>query len=410
MQLITYGKTKKGVSHVAMIREYQPSGRDRSVEDRRRHKELVEKNIKENIGEIIADESIIGQAKNKKVKIPIKGLKEYYFKYGKNQIGIGTGTGKEEKGNRISKSSYQKSNGMGGAGNDEGEDIYETEITIEDAIGYLFEDLDLPYLQRKKFSDIMTENSSKRWGVRHKGIPPRLSKRHTMIEKVKRKKIAKQEQPQSLELNRFPFHEKDLKYFKVKPKLKRDSSAVILCIMDTSGSMGQTKKYLARSFYFLLYQFVRLKYMNVEVVFIAHTTVAKEVTEDEFFHKAESGGTYISSGYQKALDIIQERYNPSLWNIYAFHCSDGDNWGEDNEKTIICAKQLCDVCNLFGYGEIKTSTYTSTIMNKYMEHIKTKNFSIVRISQKEDVWTAFVEMLKVEQGVTESEEFYEFYT
>ena len=84
MQLITCGKTKKGVSHVAMIREYQPSGRDRSVEDRRRHKELVEKNIKENIGEIIADESIIGQAKNKKVKIPIKGLKEYYFKYGKN--------------------------------------------------------------------------------------------------------------------------------------------------------------------------------------------------------------------------------------------------------------------------------------------------------------------------------------
>ena len=395
---------------MAVIREYQPNGRDRSVEDRRRHKELVEKNIKENIGEIIADESIIGQAKNKKVKIPIKGLKEYCFKYGKNQIGIGTGTGKEEKGNRISKSNYQKNTGVDGAGNDQGEDIYETEITIEEAIGYLFEDLNLPYLQRKKFNDIITDNSSKRWGVRHKGIPPRLSKRHTMIEKIKRKKIVRQKESRNLELDRFPFHKNDLRYFKVKPKARRDSSAVILCIMDTSGSMGQTKKYLARSFYFLLYQFVRLKYMNVEVVFIAHTTVAKEVTEDEFFHKAESGGTYISSGYQKALDIIKERYNPNLWNIYTFHCSDGDNWGEDNEKAIACAKQLCYICNLFGYGEIKTSTYTSTIMNKYKEHIEAKNFSIVRISKKEDVWTAFIEMLKAEQGVMEGEEFYELYT
>lgn len=394
----------KGAFGVTIFREFQPNGRDRSVEDRRRHRELVEKNIKENIGEIIADESIIGQTKNKKVKIPIKGLKEYYFKYGKNQKGVGSGTGEEEKGKKIPKSDSPKGKGMLGAGNEEGEDIYETEITIEDAIQYLFEDLQLPYLQRKKFSDVITENSSKRWGVRYKGIPPRLSKRHTLIEKIKREKIAKRgEQIEENSNDRFPFHENDLRYFKVKPKLKRDSNAVIICIMDTSGSMGQTKKYLARSFYFLLYQFVSLKYMNVEVVFIAHTTIAKEVTEDDFFHRGESGGTYISSGYQKALDIIEERYSPSKWNIYTFHCSDGDNWGEDNEKAIECAQKLCDVCNLFGYGEIKTSTYTSTIMNKYLDYIKADNFSIVKISRKEDVWNAFVDMLQVEKDVVESD-------
>ncbi|HHX59723.1 MAG TPA: sporulation protein YhbH [Epulopiscium sp.] len=384
---------------MTIIREFQPGGRDRSVEDRRRHKELVEKNIKENIGEIISEESIIGQSKNKKVKIPIRGLKEYYFRYGKNKIGIGTGTGEEEKGDRIAKSDTQKGKGQIEAGDQEGEDIYETEITIEDAIEYLFEDLKLPYLQRKKFSEVMTENSSKRWGIRHGGIPPRLSKRHTMIEKVKRENNAKREEKvNSEEELRIPFHENDLRYFRVKPKVKRDSNAVIICIMDTSGSMGQTKKYLARSFYFLLYQFVRLKYMNVEVVFVAHTTTAKEVTEDDFFHKGESGGTYISSGYAKALQIIQDRYDPGMWNVYAFHCSDGDNWGEDNEKAIECAMGLCEVCNLFGYGEIKTSTYTSSIMNKYNEHIKAENFSIVKMSRKEDVWPAFLEMLKVERG------------
>ncbi len=403
---------------MAIIREFQPGGRDRSVEDRRRHKELVEKNIKENIGDIISEESIIGQSKHKKIKIPIRGLKEYYFRYGKNKTGVGTGAGDEEKGKRMQKSDGQKGTGQMGAGDQEGDDIYETEITIEEAISYLFEDLKLPYLERKKFSDIVTNNSSKRWGVKHKGIPPRFSKRHTMIEKVKRTKNAQRgavENPQvansgtlnsearsSDEKERVPFHETDLRYFRVKPKIKRDSNAVIICIMDTSGSMGQTKKYLARSFYFLLYQFAKLKYMNVEIIFIAHTTTAKEVSEDDFFHKGESGGTYISSGYAKALEIIKERYNPELWNIYAFHCSDGDNWGEDNENAITCAQELCEICNLFGYGEIKTSTYTSSIMNKYNEYVKADNFSIVKISRKEDVWPAFVEMLKVEQGPEEA--------
>lgn len=379
---------------MAIFREYQRYGRDRSSEDRRRHKELVEKSIKENIGEIISEESIIGQAKNKKIKIPIRGLKEYYFKYGSNQSGVSTGNGNEKKGDR-----YQIGKGdskEGQAGNEEGEDIYETEITIEEAIEYLFEDLNLPFLYRKQFTEVETDNFGKRWGVQTKGIPPRISKKHTVMEKIKRKKQMLRNQNLDEE-ERFPFHEDDIRYFRIQPKLKRDSNAVILCIMDTSGSMGQTKKYLARSFYFLLYQFVRIKYLHVEVVFIAHTTVAKEVTEDEFFHKGESGGTYISSGYQKALEIIRERYNPEVWNVYAFHCSDGDNWGEDNQRAIESAVELCKVCNMFGYGEIKTSTYTSTIMHKYIEEIHEPNFAIVKISSKEEVWSAFIELLNIEK-------------
>jgi len=386
-----------------IFKEFQPNSRDRSVEDRRRHRELVEKSIKENIGSIISEESIIGKSKNKKIKIPIKGLKEYYFKYGKNQKRVVAGNGEEEKGKKISKGDYAKEGEAEGAGNDEGEDIYETEITIEEAIQFLFEDLSLPYLQHKKFNQIETQYGSKRSGVRDKGARCKLSKKHTVIEKIKREK-REQNTMQKMEIDeevieRKPFHQDDLKYFYKKPKLKRDSNAVVLCIMDTSGSMGQTKKYLARSFYFLLYQFLTIKYINVEIIFIAHTTVAKEVSENDFFHRGESGGTYISSGYQKALDIIEERYHPNNWNIYAFHCSDGDNWGEDNDKSVELASKLCQVCNLFGYGEIKTSAYTSTIMNRYLEDVKETNFTIVKILKKEDVWNAFDDMLRVEKVI-----------
>lgn len=388
----------------AIFKEFQPHSRDRSVEDRRRHRELVEKSIKENIGSIISEESIIGKGKNKKIKIPIKGLKEYYFKYGRNQKGVVSGNGQEAKGKKIPKGEYQDGQGKGdeGAGNDEGEDIYETEVTIEEAISMLFEDLSLPYLEHKQFNEIETQYGSKRNGVRDKGARCRLSKKHSVIEKIKREKRARKAMQEAgvpvAETQRIPFHESDLKYFYKKPKLKRDSNAVVICIMDTSGSMGQTKKYLARSFYFLLYQFLTIRYMNVEIAFVAHTTVAKEVNENDFFHRGESGGTYISSGYEKALELIEERYHPANWNIYTFHCSDGDNWGEDNDRAVELANKLCDTCNLFGYGEIKTSSYTSTIMSRYLEDIDKPNFTAVKIMRKEDVWTAFTQMLAVESG------------
>jgi uncharacterized sporulation protein YeaH/YhbH (DUF444 family) len=151
------------------------------------------------------------------------------------------------------------------------------------------------------------------------------------------------------------------------------------------------KKYLARSFFFLLFQFVRAKYRNVELVFIAHHTEAREVSEEEFFHKGESGGTFISSAYQKALEIIQERYHPSLWNIYAFHCSDGDNFESDNPTALKLAEELCQVANLFGYGEIKPlgSRYYENSMLQLFRRIEADNFHTVLIERKEDVWPSF---------------------
>jgi len=160
--------------------------------------------------------------------------------------------------------------------------------------------------------------------------------------------------------------------------------------------MDQTKKYLARSFYFLLYQFLHLKYTNVDVVFIAHTTTAKEVNEKEFFHRGESGGTYISSGYEKALEIISERYSPSNWNVYAFHCSDGDNWVEDNKSAIDSANKLCEVCNLFGYGEIIPGYYNvgSTIKAELQSKVNSKNFAAITINKKEDILPGLKKLLE----------------
>jgi len=162
-----------------------------------------------------------------------------------------------------------------------------------------------------------------------------------------------------------------------------------------------TKKYLARSFYFLLYRFIVARYRNTEVVFIAHHTEAQEVTEDEFFHTGESGGTKISSGYKKALEIIEGRYHPALWNIYAFHCSDGDNFDDDNAEAIRQAEALARLANLFGYGEIKPqgSESWSSMLERYQQ-IRADNFVTVKIRAKEDLWPAFRSFLGKDRAET----------
>jgi len=376
-----------------IFRTYSPSSgqrSDRSAGDRLRHREKVREAIRGNIADIIAEESIIGKDNNRIVKVPIRGIKEYRFVYGENVPGVGQGGGSDvQPGQTVS----QGQDGAKGhqAGDQPGVDYYETEVSLDELVELMFEDLELPDLERKHLRQMETERLFRQKGYRKKGVRVRLDKKRTARSRVKRKKASLRAGLVSAHAQRFPFHKEDLRYHHSVTEMRRESNAVVLCIMDTSGSMDTMKKYLARSFFFLLYRFICTRYQNVEIVFIAHHTEATEVTEDEFFHKGESGGTLISSGYVKALQIVHERYHPSLWNVYAFHCSDGDNFDSDNAAALKAATELTQVCNLFGYGEIKPlgAGYYGSTMIQYFSQITEPNFQTVQIQRKEDIWPSF---------------------
>ncbi|HEY5525001.1 MAG TPA: DUF444 family protein, partial [Clostridium sp.] len=264
---------------------------------------------------------------------------------------------------------------------------------------YITEDLDLPNLDRKKYSEILTESHGKKQGYQRYGINPRLAKKKTVMSKIARKQGKKrvlQEENIDVEIERFPFKQEDVRYYRVKSKPKRESNAVMIFIMDVSGSMDSSKKFLARSYFFILSKFLRRKYNNIAFEFISHTTVAKLVDEDEFFHKAESGGTYISSGLNLALNLIKEKYSPSMWNIYPVYASDGDNWTEDNEKAIKAVNELSSLSNIFGYAELLPSTYSTTMYYRFQKEIKNKNFVPVIVKEKKDLWDALKLMLSKE--------------
>ena len=257
---------------------------DRSATDRKRHKKKIEKAIKEGIHDIVAEESIIGKDGKKKIKIPVRGIKEYRFVYGQNEgsKGVGSAQGKDIKQGQRVRDPKKQGNGKahgGEPGNDKGEEYYDVEISLDELAKYLFDDLNLPDLVKKQSSNVMSEKI-KRKGYRSKGLRVRLSKKETLKNKIRRKSRAIKNgthDPESDE--RFPFHEDDLKYKHIEVKKRPIANAVIFMIMDVSGSMGTEKKFLARSFFFLLYQFIRYKYEQVEICFISHTTEAKEVNE-----------------------------------------------------------------------------------------------------------------------------------
>jgi len=384
-----------------VFRTYDPATAqrsDRCAGDRLRHREKVHEAIRHNIADIIAEESIIGKDRDRIIKVPIRGVKEYRFVYGENVPGVGQGGPGTQPGQVIGKG--EESGGAQQAGDRPGVDYYETDVSLEELIDMMFEDLELPYLERKNLRQMEGDHLFRRKGYRKKGIRIRLDKRRTAISRVKRKKAVQRADAFALRPERFPFHKDDLTYRHTVTEIRRESNAVVVCIMDTSGSMDTMKRYLARSFFFLLYRFVCTKYQNVEIVFIAHHTEASEVSEDEFFHKGESGGTFISSGYRKALEIIDQRYHPSLWNVYVFHCSDGDNFESDNPAALQAAKEVAEVANLFGYGEIKPlgSGYYGSSMIQFFSQLEADNFQTVQIQRKEDIWPSFKGFLSRERA------------
>ncbi len=416
------------------VREVDWDISKRGQEDVARHQKKIKDSIRENIADVISEESIISRKKGQTVKIPIRGIKSYQFIYGKRKGGqsgeggggYGLGHGKKDKGDVIGRRRAPDGQGEGpGTGGKPaeaaGEDYMETEVDIEELIQMMMEDLQLPDLRKKEIAETVVPEGWSFEDIEKHGLKPNLDKKRSIRESIKRaadsvSKLA-EKTGKSLELcqkalNKFrgdyqkalellnqvdpeaelteeenklkPFlAHNDLRYRVVKENVESHSNAVILAMMDVSGSMSTTKKYLARSFFFWMVEFLKHKYRNVDIRFIAHTSEAKLVTEEEFFHKGESGGTVCASAYDLATHLIETDYPPNKWNAYAFHFSDGEDW--DPAKTMQSVKRLLDKNpNMLGYGEIRTEVaYGQQLMRNFEESFKLERYTSYRDSDFE---------------------------
>lgn len=351
--------------------------------DSARHAEKVKEAIKGNLADIVAEESIITSDGHNIVKVPIRSLDHPRFRYDPyNRENAGQGDGKSKIGDVLGRLPQQGPGSGKQAGNAPGVDYYEAEITVDELSELIFADLGLPALKPKSSQEVESEEIVYN-DIRRKGIFSNLDKKRTIMENIRRNAMTGKAGFRNVNTD-------DLRFKTWTNEVRRESKAVILAMRDVSGSMGEFEKYITRSFYFWMVRFLRQKYDNVQICFITHHTEAKEVDEDAFFQLGESGGTRVSSAYKLALDMIEERYNPALWNVYAFHFSDGDNWGDSDNRTCLeLVQKMLDSCNLFGYGEIVEGGrgWSSRLMST-LGQIRDEKFVGVVIAEKQDVYPA----------------------
>ncbi len=368
---------------------------ERGKKDAERHRQKIDDAIRKNVRDVISEESIITQKRGKKVLVPVKGLKDYRFIHGRSPKsgdgdgeGEGAGQGKGKPGDVIGRRP-KKGDGQGAgqgkqAGDQPGEDYIETEVDIDYLIEIMFEDLGLPWIEEKVKASTLIPSGWKFETITKKGILPRVHKKRTMLEAIKRNELFAKEIMEAtgcshenalraltqakgelngaiyiifnrkIDMSIDPYvviEDDDMRYKQIEEDYEIHSNAVVIAMMDTSGSMTTDKKYLCRSLLFWLVEFLRKVYDYVEIKFITHTTDAKVVDEETFFHKGESGGTYCWSAIDKAIYLIDTEYPVDEWNVYCIYVSDGDDW--DADKTIRYIEELLKKqINMFSYNEV----------------------------------------------------------
>lgn len=355
----------------------------KGYQDQQRHSDKVKDAIKNNLPDLISEESIIMSNGRDVIKIPIRSLDEYKIRYNYDKSKhVGQGNGDSQVGDVVARGSGEGKSGTGQgkeAGDQAGKDIYEAEVTMAELEEALFNELELPNLQQKEQAEITTDKIEFN-DIRKKGLMGNIDKKNTILTAIKRNAMKGK-----AEIS--PIHNDDLRFKTWNDVVKPESKAVVLAMMDTSASMGAFEKYMARSFFFWMTKFLRSKYETVEIEFIAHHTEAKVVCEEDFFSKGESGGTTCSSAYQKALELIEKKYPPSRFNIYPVHFSDGENMASDNEKCVKLVNELMAVSSMFGYGEVNAHSRYSTLMSVY-KSISNPKFRHYVLKEKKNVYDA----------------------
>ncbi|MCP5220387.1 MAG: YeaH/YhbH family protein [Zoogloeaceae bacterium] len=408
----------------------------KSTANRQRFMRRFKRQIRKAVADAIDGRSIRDLDSGEEISIPSKDLSEPSFQHGKEGIWeqVFTGNDRFASGDGIDRPMGGGGSGGGGGASNEGEseDDFVFQLSRDEFLDVFFDDLALPNLVRTELAKL-TEYKTQRAGFTSDGVPTNINVVRSLRGAIGRRKalgaplaarvreidaeiealeadtadhldeLAALREERSrllIRIEAIPFIDRfDLRYNNRIRIPKPITQAVMFCVMDVSGSMDEQKKATGKRFFMLLYLFLRRNYEHIDVVFIRHHTIAKEVDEDEFFHSRESGGTVVSSALRLMTDIVRDRYPPGAWNVYGAQASDGDNW--DNDSPIchdILDQELLALCRYFAYIEITTGE-PQNLWRQYEgltgHH---PNFALQRIESLEDIYPVFRELFKKEPG------------
>jgi hypothetical protein len=359
-------------------------------QDHSRFKAIVRGKIKQNLKKYVQQGEMMGKKGKEFVSIPVPFIDVPHFKHGSRQGGVGQGEG--EVGESIGQGQPQPGDGSGKAGEGEGQHVLEVDISLDELATILGEELQLPNIEHRGSEKIVTTRV-KYTGINTIGPQSLRHFKRTFKEALKRQIALGTYDPAR------PIvvpHKQDLRYRTYKLENLPETNAVIIYMMDVSGSMGDEQKEIVRIESFWLDTWLRHQYKGLEARFIIHDAVAREVDRETFFHTRESGGTMISSAYKLCRDIIKADYPASSWNIYPFHFSDGDNWSADDTRQcieLLRGDVLNDV-NQFAYGQVESPYGSGQFIKDLREHLGgNEKMALSEIADKDGIYASIKDFL-----------------
>jgi len=321
-------------------------------QDHQRFRQIVRGKIRKDLRRFIARDDLIAREGQKAVSIPIHDIDIPTMRYGDNSPGVGMGDGQE--GQAVGQQGGQSGRG----GEQEGQHPLEVDVTLDELADILGEELALPRI-KPRGQHQLTAVKDKYTGVRPVGPASLRHFKRTYREALKRQLAMGLYDPANPVI--VPIRH-DLRFRSWSEVKKPQSNAVIVYMMDVSGSMGEEQKDLVRLEAFWIDTWLRRNYEGIESRYIVHDVRAAEVDKKTFFSVKEDGGTRISSAYQCCHELLARTYSPADWNIYLFHFSDGDNSSDaDNRACVrILTEQLLPAANMFGYGQVASAYGTGS--------------------------------------------------
>jgi len=423
-------------------RRKNPKGK--SLGNRRRFLKRARAQIKEAVNKSLRDRSLKEIDKGEKISIPAKSTAEPRFRLdpetGKRQV-VHPGNKEFSEGDKIKKPPKGGGKGRGKQASDsgDGEDSFQFTLTQEEFLDIFFEDLELPNLVKRSLKEIKA-TKWRRAGMTVVGSPTNLNLIRTMrnahgrrlalrrpstreMNELKERlfaleRIAQPNEEQIAEIKDIiarleamerrrrwaPFIDPlDVRYNAFEQTPVETTAAVMFCLMDVSGSMGEREKDLAKRFYMLLYLFLKRRYERVEVVFIRHTHHAEEVDEETFFYSRQSGGTVVSTAIDKMLEVQKARFPASEWNIYVAQASDGFTQSGDAKRCVeLLDQSVMPISQYYAYIEIlderELEVFSSEdsgaeLWRAYRGFApKWPHFAQTRIARPQDIFPVFREL------------------
>jgi len=418
--------------------------KDKNLGNRQRFMRRARAQIKKVVNESIKQRSISDVASGETVTIPTKGIAEPRLRHsssGGQRENVFTGNKQFVAGDQIEKPPSGGAGGRGKEGSDqgEGEDEFQFALSREEFLDLFFEDLELPDLVKVNLKEVRAWQR-RRAGHTVAGSPTNLDLLRTMrnsygrrlamkrpreseVDELKAEILALEarqpldaddllrlkalhDEVEALEKRRrfVPFIDPiDIRYRALQPQPRPNTQAVMFCLMDVSGSMGEREKDLAKRFFVLLHLFLKRRYEKIDVVFVRHTHEASEVDEQTFFYSRESGGTVVSTAIAEALKIVKARYQADQWNIYVAQASDGENYADDSERCIeLLSEHLMPLTQYYAYVEIldereselfRDASTGAALWRAYKQvGERWKNFAMKRIARPGDIYPVFREL------------------